>query len=132
MANNIRIFIIKDTFFLQEILCRVFSEVGMEVVGLASLGEEALPQIKDLKPDLIWLNLVLPGVQNGITLINKINQLHSEIKIIACSSLQQKQIQKQSELAGAVCFANKPFKSDEIVEVVFSAVRQKEQKEMVA
>ena len=131
MASNIRIFIVEDALFLREVLCRVFAEAGMEVVGLASSGEEALSQIEISKPDLVWLDIVLPNGQNGITLMNKISQLYPEVKIIACSSLQQEQIQMQSESAGAMYFINKPFKSDKAVEIVFSAVGRKEQKEMV-
>lgn len=129
MENHIRVFIVEDALFLREMLCRIFVKAGIEIVGVASSESEAFSQIETLKPDLIWVDLVLPGGQNGIALINKVKQLYPEIEIIACSSLQQKLVKTQSKQAGAVHFINKPFEYDTVLENVFSVM---EQKEMVA
>ena len=131
MENNIRVFIVEDAFFLREMLCHIFTKVGMEVVGMASSGQEVCSQIEALKPNLVWVDLVLPGGQNGITLIDKIKQFYPEARVIACSSLQQKQVRMQSEKVGATCFVSKPFKSNEVLETVFSVMKQEKQKEMV-
>ncbi len=132
MRNGVRIFIVEDALFLQEMLCHLFTKAGMDVVGTASSARDAFFQIGSLKPDLIWVDLVLPGGQNGITLIDKIKQFYPEMTVIACSSLQQKQVQRQRERTGITHFINKPFKSDEILEMVSSAMKQEQQKEMVA
>ena len=123
MKNNIRAFIVEDSLFLREVLCRVFSQAGIEVAGLASSVEEALFQIEQLRPDVVLVDIVLPG-KNGIVLINKISQLYSEIKIIICSSVPRKHILTQSEQIGNVAFISKPFGYDEIVEAVFSVVNK--------
>jgi DNA-binding NtrC family response regulator len=132
MKKGIHVFIVEDALFLQEMLCRLFTKAGMKVVGTASSARKAFFQISSLKPELIWVDLVLPGGQNGITLINKIKQFYPEMTVIACSGLQQKQVLIQSEKTGITRFVNKPFKSDEALDKVFSVMKEKQQKEMVA
>ncbi len=132
MNNKPRVFIVEDASFLREMLYRVFTLAGIEVLGMVgSGGEQAFSKIKGLKPDVVLVDLVLPR-ENGLSLIHKINQMYDETKVIVCSSLQTEYVRTQSELAGAMYFINKPFKSDEMVKAVFSAVKQEEQMEMVA
>ena len=55
------IFIVEDALFLQETLCHIFTEKGMHVTGSASSADSARAKIKVLKPDLVLMDLVLPG-----------------------------------------------------------------------
>ena len=126
MKKNIRILIVEDSLFLREMICHIFAESDIQVVGLASSAEEALSKIEALKPDLALVDLVLPG-QNGIVLIKKIHYFYPEIKVIACSSLKHEHFVMESERAGAVDFLRKPFKSHEIKDAIFSAAREQKQ-----
>ena len=120
MKKSIRVFIVEDALFLKEMLCHVFVEAGIEVVGVAnSGGEETLSKIKNLNPDIVLMDLVLPE-KNGITLIREIRDIVPDTKVIVCSSLQQELFKTQSEIAGALDFIEKPFSSDEIVEAIFA------------
>lgn len=131
MKKNIRILIVEDSLFLKEMLCRIFGEAGIHVVGLASSVEEAFSKIETLKPDIALVDLVLPG-QNGIALVKKIHHFHPKTKVIVCSGLELEQFILESELAGAMDFIGKPFKSDEMVEAVFSAATGEKQEMMAA
>jgi len=132
MKKKVRLFILEDSIFLQEMLVYVFEKAGIEVVGVASSGKTALSAIKQLKPDIVWVDIVLPGV-NGFAVINKIKSFLKDIKVIASSSLKNEHIFLQSEIAGAVDFIQKPFKSEDIVNAVFSAMKNtKKEHEVVA
>ena len=131
MKKDIRILIVEDSLFLKEMLCCIFKETGIHVVGLASSGEEALSKIETLKPDIALVDLVLPG-QNGIVLIKKIHHFYPKTKVIICSGLKHEQFILESELVGTVDFISKPFKSDEMIEVVFSATIEEKQEMMAS
>ena len=132
MKNFISVFIVEDSDFLREMLARVFTSEGIKIVGMADGGgEKTLSRIKSLKPDVVLVDLVLPQ-QNGLWLINKINQIGDETKVLVCSSLKPEWIRTQVELSGALDFISKPFKSSEIVRAVFSAVQPEEHIAMAA
>ena len=132
MKNLIRAFIVEDSDFLREMLDLVFTSEGIKIVGMAGTGgEKTFSRIKSLKPDVVLVDLVLPQ-QNGLWLINKINQMGDETKVIVCSSLKTERVRTQVELLGALDFISKPFKSSEIVRAVFSAVQPEEHIAMVA
>lgn len=124
MKESIRIFIVEDALFLQEMLCHIFNEASIEVVGVAnSGGAETISRIKYLDPNIVLVDLVLPE-RNGMELINKISNILPNIKVIVCSSLQQELFKNRSELAGALDFIKKPFSSDEIIDVVCSVAHE--------
>jgi len=131
MKKKVCLFILEDSIFLQEMLVYVFEKAGIEVVGVASSGKIALSAIKQLKPDIVWVDIVLPGV-NGFAVINKIKSFLKDIKVIASSSLKNEHIFLQSEIAGAVDFIQKPFKSEDIVNAVFSAMKNTKKEHEVA
>lgn len=131
MKKDIRVLIVEDSLFLKEMLCCIFAKADIDVVGLTSSGEEALSKIETLKPDIALVDLVLPG-QNGIMLIKQIRHFYPKTKVIVCSGLKHEQFILESELAGAIDFISKPFKSNEIVEAVFSAATEEKQEIMAA
>ena len=120
MKKGIRVFIVEDALFLREVLCRIFMEAGIEVVGSARAGgDETLSHIKNLNPDVVLVDLVLPG-ENGMTLLSQLSDTSPHVKLIVCSSLRNELFKVQSEMAGAMEFIHKPFDSDEIVKIVSS------------
>ena len=132
MKNNIRVFVVEDAPFLREILCRILTEAGIEVVGMAECVDLALSQIKNLQPDLVLMDLVLPG-KNGLALINKIYKISPETEIIVCSSLlSHEEVLLKCEMIGVMNFVNKPFSSTEMLDMIFSVVKQTRHEEMAA
>ena len=111
-----KVFIVEDALFLQEMLCRVLTEKGLKVAGVADSVVSALPQIKRLKPDLVLLDLVLPG-QNGLSLLRELKKT----KVFVCSSLPREKVGEE-EIAG---YVQKPFDVDELMSTVFSALGTK-------
>ena len=117
MKGKKNIFIVEDALFLRDLLCQIFTEQGIPVVGVASSAYSALSQIKALKPDLVLLDLVLPG-QNGLSLLKSLQETHPEIKIIVCSSLPYKVTKLKEGEKSVVGYVRKPFDVDELLSVV--------------
>ena len=124
MKENIRIFVVEDALFLQEILCRIFNEANIEVVGVSgSGGEQTFSKIKNLAPDVVLMDLVLPE-KNGMELMYNINKILPKTKVIVCSSLKKKLFENQSKWIGDLNFIEKPFSSNAILDLVFSVVHK--------
>ena len=55
-----RVLVVDDSLKMQEEISDLFIEIGCEVVGVAASGIEALQKVKDLKPDLLSLDIIMP------------------------------------------------------------------------
>ena len=114
------IFIVEDALFLQEMLCHIFTQQGIKVAGVASSAPSALTKIKALNPDLVLLDLVLPG-QNGLSLLKKIHQVSPKIKVLICSSLPYKKTKlKAGKFPPIAGYIQKPFDLDELMSQVLA------------
>src|SRR3989339_17462 len=68
----IRLLIIDDSFFVRQVVKKMVSEdPEIEVIGEACNGKEGIEKIRELKPDVITLDLVMP-VEDGIVTIEKV------------------------------------------------------------
>jgi len=86
-----KILVIEDDKFLRELLERKLQEEGF-TVSSANNGEEGLEKIKEEKPELVLLDLILPGI-DGFEILKKIreNPELSHIPIIVLSNLGQQE-----------------------------------------
>src|SRR3989344_1760936 len=114
-----KILIIEDDKFLRELISKKLVNEGF-AIALAVDGEEALKKVKEEKPDLILLDLILPGV-DGFEVLAKIKSDPSvlSIPVIILSNLgQEEEIEKGLKL-GAVSYLVKAyFTPAEIIEKI--------------
>ncbi len=85
-----------------------FSSAEFEVVGSASNGLIALDEIKKLKPSVVVMDVVLSGI-DGFSLIEQINQLGLNTKIIILSSLSMEGFITKAMNLGVSYYMIKPF-----------------------
>lgn len=106
---KVKVLIVDDSAFMRKILTDILSDNHrIEVVGTAKNGEDALKQIKILKPDIVTLDVEMP-IMDGITALGHIAE-QFKIPVVMLSSLTQEGADltlKALEL-GAVDFITKP------------------------
>ncbi len=84
--SSIRVLIVDDHAIIRKGVIALLDEVdGVEVVGEASNGKEAVDQAKALQPDVILMDLEMP-VMNGVEAISRITTLEEKVRIIALTS----------------------------------------------
>ena len=116
---SVKILIVDDAAFMRMMLSDILVEKGYQIAGEAENGEEAIRLYKELKPDLVTMDIVMPGV-GGIESIREILKIDSKAKIVVVSALGQQALVKEAIKAGAKGFVVKPFKPEKVVEEVES------------
>jgi len=112
-----RILIVDDAAFMRMMLTDILVEKGYEIAGEAEDGEAALGLYKKLKPNLVTMDIVMPGA-GGIESIREILKVDSKAKILVVSALGQRALVKEAIEAGAKGFVVKPFSPEKVIEEV--------------
>jgi len=116
-----RVLIVDDAVFMRNTLKEIFTGHGFEVAGEASNGVEAVEKFRELKPDLITMDIVMP-FKNGIDATREIVGENPAAKIVICSALGQESLVMEAIEAGASDFIVKPFKPERVLEVARKAM----------
>ena len=119
MANKIKILIVEDDFFLIKLCQKKLEKEGFEVF-LAQDGNEGIEQAKKNIPDLILLDIILPGIDGFDVLKTLKNESSTKaIPIVLLSNLGQKEdIDKGSALGATDYLIKAHFSPQEIVDKV--------------
>jgi DNA-binding NarL/FixJ family response regulator len=103
-------------------LAKAFGTAGMEVVGSASNGIEAVKVIRHCKPDIVTMDVHMPAM-NGIEAIRRITKEHPTC-IIVVSAYSDDETVKEAYEAGACGFVHKPITGEGIVKSVEEGYRR--------
>jgi CheY-like chemotaxis protein len=119
-----KILIIEDDYFLRDLMAKQLVKEGYEVFQAVD-GEKGLEAAKKEIPDLILLDLILPGM-NGFEVLEKIKQdiPLSKIVVMVLSNLAQKDdIDKALKLGAADYLVKVNFVPEEIIEKIKSILK---------
>ncbi len=106
-----------DAAFMRMQLKDILTKLGHDVVGEAENGQVAVEKYKELKPELITMDITMPEM-NGIEAVQEIKKLDTEVKIIMCSAMGQQGMVVDAIRAGANDFIVKPFTAERIQEAL--------------
>lgn len=105
--ENIKVMIVDDSTFSTAVLKKMLEKDGLEVVATALTVSEAIEKAKELKPDLVTMDMTLPD-GNGIECSREILKHSKNTKIIAISAMMDEEIVKQAKKAGINAYLQKP------------------------
>lgn len=113
-----KILVVDDHELVRMGLMRMLSDVeGFDVVGDAESGEEAIKMTRSLSPDVILMDVKMPGM-GGLEATKRLLQSHSDIKIIAVTALDDDLFPTRLLQAGAVGYVTKGAGLDEIIKAI--------------
>ncbi|MBO2945745.1 response regulator [Paenibacillus sp. F411] len=115
MAN--RILIVDDAAFMRMMIRDILTKNGFEVVGEAQDGAQAIEKFKELRPDLITMDITMPEM-DGIAALKEIKKNDPNAKVIMCSAMGQQAMVIDAIQAGAKDFIVKPFQADRVIEAI--------------
>jgi two-component system chemotaxis response regulator CheY len=104
-----RVVIVDDSGFLAKQVKEFFEkQMGLDVVGVGRDGNEAIQLYRDLKPDLITMDLTMPN-KDGKTAIGEIMAEHPDAKILVISAVKGN-VMLECMKMGAKGYVEKPLK----------------------
>jgi DNA-binding NarL/FixJ family response regulator len=117
-SMNIRIILAEDHKITREGLVNMIKyQPGMEVVGEAGNGREAIRLAREYTPDLVIMDVTMPGL-NGIDATRTITSSSKNINVIALSMYSDKQFVQGMMQAGASGYLLKDCAFDELVQAI--------------
>ncbi|MBN1624485.1 MAG: response regulator [Clostridia bacterium] len=87
------------------------------VAGTASTGREAIKAAAEIKPDIILMDIRMPGI-NGIEAIKEIKKIYSDVQFVIMSAYEQFEFAKQSVELGVIDYLMKPVNKGRLVETL--------------
>jgi DNA-binding NarL/FixJ family response regulator len=111
--KDIKIVVVDDSPFSVAMITNILTANGFSVVGNANGLEEALEAIKLLKPNLVTMDMTMPGA-DGIECTNAIHKIDPNMKVIIISSMMDEEIIRQAKKARTCGYIQKPVDAEEL------------------
>ncbi len=111
------ILVVDDSAFMRNMLKDILVGEGHTIVGEAADGDDAIEKYKALNPELLTMDVVMPGT-DGIDAAKAIIGIDPNAKIVMCSALGQREMVVDALEAGAKDYIVKPFQPLMVKEVV--------------
>ena len=103
-----RLLIVDDALIMRMKIRDIAKSAGWQVVAEAANGEDAVRMFQEHRPDLVTLDMVMPGM-DGVAALKAIRQLQPTANIVMVSAVNQKEKLRECIENGAMDFVVKPF-----------------------
>ena len=116
-SEQFKVLICDDSMLVRKQLKEIITDAGIKTVLEASNGQEALLQINEHQPQVMFLDIVMP-IMNGIDTLKEIRKNNIKIKVIMISSSGTQTHLKTALEEGAYDFVQKPWKETQIITIL--------------
>ena len=129
----VRVFFVDDEISIRKGLEKIISweEYGVEVVGEAANGEEALLKLIQIRTDIIITDVKMP-IMNGLEMVKKIKSIYKNIKIIIISGYDDFEYVKEALMYGVESYLTKPINEEELSNTIINCVEKIESEKKLA
>ena len=117
MTEKKKILIADDSSFLRNSLKKILEKHQYNVVGMAENGLETITKYKELKPDLVALDIIMPQM-NGLETLRLLKSIDPNACVVMVSSMSSKESVTDCIQAGAKSYILKPFEEKKVIEVI--------------
>jgi len=111
------VLICDDAIFMRTMIGDILTQAGFQIVGEAETGLQAVEKYRQLKPDLVTMDIVMPDM-GGIDAVREIIKEDPSAKVLMCSAMGQQALVIEAIQAGARDFVVKPFQPSRVLEAV--------------
>lgn len=112
-----KILIVDDAIFMRTVIRRILQGGGFQNVLEAGNGEDAVRIYSEQKPDMVILDITMPG-KSGIDVLEEIKTGDPGAKVIMCSAVGQDMMIQKAIMLGAKDFIVKPFRNEEFLRII--------------
>ena len=114
----IKVLVVDDHDLVRTGISRMLADIpGLTVIGQASSGEDALKQVREHKPDVVLMDIKMPGI-GGLEATRKMLRSHPETKVIAVTACEEDPFPTRLLQAGASGYLTKGTQLEEMVKAI--------------
>ena len=114
----IRVLVVDDHDLVRTGITRMLADIdGLQVVGQAESGEEALKKTRELKPDVVLMDVKMPGI-GGLEATRKLMRSHPDLKVVAVTACEEDPFPTRLLQAGAAGYMTKGAALNEMVQAI--------------
>jgi two-component system chemotaxis response regulator CheY len=110
------VLIVDDSAFMRNLLQQLL-DGEHEVVGEAENGVEAVELYRELDPDVVTMDVVMP-IRDGIEATTAIKEADPGARVVMCTSVGQEEKMRAAVEAGADGYITKPFQKPNVLEAI--------------
>jgi len=104
-----------DAAIIREMIKDAATGAGWTIAGEAADGQQAIERYRQLRPDAVTLDMVMPR-HDGLYALRRIMEFDPEARVLVVSALEQKPVLKEAFKLGAADFLVKPFDPKALVQ----------------
>ncbi|MCJ7542198.1 MAG: response regulator, partial [Desulfobacterales bacterium] len=123
-----KIMVVEDEVVIALGLQQRLTEMGYDVIGISYSGEEALGKARSLGPDLILMDIMIPGKLDGIN-VAEIVKSELGIPVVFLTAFSEDKIIERAKKAEPFGYILKPFQDRELKAAIEVALSKKEMEE---
>ena len=112
-----KVLIVDDNVMTRDLIKDLLTEMGHQVVGEAENGDEAIKIYTAQRPELVLLDLIMPG-KNGLETLEGIKVIDPAAKVVMVTAVEQDILSQQLIGKGAIGVLHKPFMYAELEAVL--------------
>ena len=116
-----KLLVVDDATFMRLMLRNILIKDGLDVVEQAQNCVEAVDKYKELKPNLVTLDITMPE-KDGIAALREIKQYDNNAKVLMCSAMGQQALIIESIQNGAKDFIVKPFDEQRVLNSIHKII----------
>jgi response regulator NasT len=115
-ARPTRVVVAEDEAIIRLDLKELLQEEGYDVVGETGRGDEAVELVRDLRPDLVILDIKMPGLDG----LSAARQVAGErlAAVLMVTAFSQRELVEQARDAGALAYLVKPFQKSDLIPAI--------------
>ena len=109
-----KVLIVDDAAFMRISIKNMLTKNGYEVIGEAENGAIGVEMYKELKPDIVTMDITMPEM-SGLDALKEIQKSDPNAKVVMVSAMGQEAMVREAIVSGAKGFIVKPFKEEGII-----------------
>lgn len=130
MSNrDVKILIIDDQPGIRQLLSEILKEEGYSIYNAIN-GMEGISKIEEVKPDVILLDMKMPGM-DGIEVLSELKQLNINTKVIMMTAYGELDPINEARHLGAYGYISKPFDVLELCQTIRNVVNESMNQQLV-
>ncbi|WP_313024283.1 response regulator transcription factor GacA [Pseudomonas lopnurensis] len=114
----IRVLVVDDHDLVRTGISRMLGDIdGLHVIGQADSGEEAIKKARELKPDVVLMDVKMPGI-GGLEATRKLLRSYPDLKVIAVTICEEDPFPTRLLQAGAAGYLTKGAALEEMIQAI--------------